>query len=555
MEANPMANPEVFAKRALTAAYRVEQTLNAAHMLAKESVGDYDGGRGKVTFQLMKAVVTSVNAAREGADDVVSNVRIVKGMLAEAADEAAPTITAMDNWRQGYDDGKHEGAKAVLRLMQIEFGQDQPDGIPAKVEARLEMARGKGYQDGYAAAAAEIREAKFEAFQHGRQVEREEAEKAAVKPDAVGAGDYDVGVQAGWDLALRRVKAGTASTNPPDMAAAIAHLRECVIDEVLGGLEFDTRDLAVAPVELARRLGEADRYAQGVCDGTDYALAELGWPEMTIEDAKDAKSKRGQEILEDGKRAGQNLTLSELGFKAGDLAGAVAAVQALKDRRAGIGRDDIIDEVLAALGFGGMTIEEAQICRRHEQEEANEVVQAAAQALDPEGPYAAGMKHVLTALGWGHLELGDAVSRKSKLTIDAAFAHNKPLPSDDHSVRFRDGEAAGVRAALLRLGFTGMTLDEAAQAAQELRARDPGSDPILSQLPADRPLLQVLVEIGATAQLGQLEGHHGRIDRANAIREAVMATEVVWRRDVAANRDMGAASNYGADKQQEVRNA
>ena len=181
-----------------------------------------------------------------------------------------------------------------------------------------------------------------------------------------------MGVQAGWDTAINALR-HAGINGPPDMAAAVAHLRECVIDEVLGGLQFDTRDLTVAPVELARRLGEADRYAQGVCDGTDYALAELGWPEMTIEDAKDAKSRRGQEILEDGKRAGQNLTLSELGFKAGDLAGAVAAVQALKDQRAGIGRDDIIDEVLAALGFGGMTIEEAQICRRHEQEEANEV--------------------------------------------------------------------------------------------------------------------------------------------------------------------------------------
>ena len=186
MEANPMANPEVFAKRALTAAYRVEQTLNAAHMLAKESVAGYDGGRGKATFPLLKAVAASVNAAREGADDIISNARIVKGMLEEAADEAAPTITAMDNWRQGYDEGKHEGAKAVLRLMDISFAADEPEGIPAKVAARLKASWDAGYMDGcsqvdpvdYTALKlqheAAIREAKFEAFQHGRQVEREE---------------------------------------------------------------------------------------------------------------------------------------------------------------------------------------------------------------------------------------------------------------------------------------------------------------------------------------------------------------------------------------------
>ena len=75
-------------------------------------------------------------------------------------------------------------------------------------------------------------------------------------------------------------------------------------------------------------------------------------------------------------------------------------------------------------------------------------------------------------------------------------------------------------------------------------------------LPANKRLLDVLIEIGATAQLGELTWQHRQVHRPNALREAVGAVEVVWRRDEAATRDLGAVSRYAPTaEQQEVRNA
>ena len=287
-----------------------------------------------------------------------------------------------------------------------------------------------------------------------------------------------------------------------------------------------TTDIAAARAQITAWIEEAnaaaERYAQGVADGrADQPVAPPGTMGY-----------------DDGVQAGWNTALGAIrgGARDGGADSPPDLAEALRAYVAAVapGHDDAYGKGYIK-GFDAGT-DRNENCDEYARQEG----------------HAAGMRHALTMLGWGNLEIGDAVSAKSKLVIDAAFAHNRPLASDDHAVRFRDGEAAGIRAALLRLGFAG-TLDEAVVAAQELRARDPNADPIFSQLPADRPLLQILVEIGASAHLGALEGYHGRIDRANAIREAVGAVEAIWRRDVAAARDMGAASNYGPDKQQEVR--
>ena len=70
---------------------------------------------------------------------------------------------------------------------------------------------------------------------------------------------------------------------------AIGETRDAIIAEVFWALGFDCSTIEVGQVELQRRLSEADRYAQGVVDGQDYVLTELGWGGMTIEQAKEAR--------------------------------------------------------------------------------------------------------------------------------------------------------------------------------------------------------------------------------------------------------------------------
>ena len=72
---------------------------------------------------------------------------------------------------------------------------------------------------------------------------------------------------------------------------AMAPERDAIIAEVFRALGFDATTIEVGQVEFHRRLSEADRYAQGVCDGQDYVLAELGWGGMTIEQAKEERAK------------------------------------------------------------------------------------------------------------------------------------------------------------------------------------------------------------------------------------------------------------------------